>query len=429
MPAVRTASILEAVFQGKGVAALLLPLALLCGNTVSAKEPGLDFYHVERFAKNITTEGHYAKRFRLCDLKFGEYEIPLFLDFVSDPKVNGTFGPFWKMPLLESRLIPSGKNNITFVSVTGQRFQFDIPKKGKESKHRTLQYESKGKDAELVLLAGDEENIFHFEDKRLVRWRMKSAGETVTLDFRRRKNGFSILSSKNTDPVLQLVPVNGDGGQVLHLKTAGQNFEFRLQENMTLFGEELGPVQLLSSVVAADGERADFEYKAFDIPPRELMVLAGHLDLYEKFHPRPKKKDPEKIEKPSHYGSIEGVGDLLELNLTWDMKTGFPSLCGDELCLTGGSIGKWRVNTSLWILRTLANPVRWERVVTDWRSGSRTYVDSEGLGLTENIILTLAGNSGKARSGSVNIPGEGGFLYRISYDKDGNERSVRIKHK
>jgi hypothetical protein len=155
------------------------------------------------------------------------------------------------------------------------------------------------------------------------------------------------------------------------------------------------------------------------------MVLAGQLDLYEKFHPPPKKNDPKKTDKPSHYGSIESDGDLLNLNLTWNMGTGFPALCGNELCLVGGSIGKWKVSSRLWLLRS-QNSERWERIGIDWRSGRRTYVSATGYRMEENVILTPGKTYGSSRSGRSISPIDGAFSYRISYDKSGRERSTKI---
>jgi hypothetical protein len=65
----------------------------------------------------------------------------------------------------------------------------------------------------------------------------------------------------------------------------------------------------------------------------------------------------------------------------------------------------------------------------DWRTGQRTYDASNGYKMVENIILTPGSSFEKTRSGRSAIPREGAFSYRVSYDKDGNKRSVYIKQK
>jgi hypothetical protein len=161
------------------------------------------------------------------------------------------------------------------------------------------------------------------------------------------------------------------------------------------------------------------------MPPRELMVLAGQLDLYEKFHPRLKQKNKkQKVEKPRHYGSIESEGELLDLNVTWDMATGFPALCGDEICLVVGESKKWLVDSRLRVLRSVPNSECWEIMSIDWETGTRGYKGSDGHVIEENVILTpnkLYLEPRTIRSSSKN---KSNILYKFKYGMDGKLKEI-----
>ena len=363
--------------------------------TIYSKNIELNFYPADHFAQNITYKGQYIKRFRLCNLTIQEYKIPLYLEFFTNPKTSGE-ELFWKFPLLTSHFVPTGKNKLICHSITGRKIRFTIPsneklKKG-EMGHSIFggwTYKKEGKDT-VIITSGSSliKHIFEYKNNHLVKWKIcQKNKKPILLYFKRDKFGLvSILEKGNSKPILKMEHINHSNKKDCFIITGTAKYKFLYKNYNTILEEELGPVSLLSSIFnIATSDVSHFYYKGFNDCIKNIVdtqtLKTTDIKLYNRF------STPEKKERKEPFISIESEGNI-NINLVWNLDTGFPVFCDKRLCFVEGNVTKKYVKGKLRIIRAKENPERWEMIAVDWQKGKRFYENSKGYKIEENTIFT-----------------------------------------